>query len=222
MNTLIPVEGLQTVFSTKERDLSFAAGQREAWFLEHGVDPGRVAQGRQVHGTAVASVREGGVLPDTDGVVTSERNLALAVVVADCAAILVADPEAGVIGAFHAGWRGAVGGIQRVGLRQMEALGGRPRRMRAWISPCLGVGNFEVGEEVAERFPSAFVHRSGYSKPHVDLAGYLIHELADAGIPPQHIQADGRCTVAGSGLFHSYRRDASASGRMMAMIRILP
>jgi YfiH family protein len=159
-----------------------------------------------------------GLVPETDGLITATDGLTLGIKVADCAAILFCDPVAGISAAVHAGWRGAVGGIHRNALRMMTEAGCEPGRIQAWISPCIGIAAFEVGEEVADRFPDRFVHREGVAKPHVDLGGFLRAELESIGLSPSHILQDGRCTVEHPELFWSYRREAQDAGRMMALI----
>ncbi len=181
-------------------------------------DPARMAVAQQVHGTHVAWVVTTGQVPECDGLVTAADGLTLGIKVADCAAILFCDPQSGVSGAVHAGWRGAVGGIHRKALSMMMAAGCEPDRIHAWISPCIGIASFEVGEEVAEQFPARFVHREGFSKPHIDLAGYLLSELEQSGLSTSRIDLDGRCTVEHTELFWSYRREAQEAGRMMALI----
>lgn len=181
-------------------------------------DPLTMAVAHQVHGTRVAWVDATGLVPETDGLITRTDGLTLGIKVADCAAILFCDPVAGISAAVHAGWRGAVGGIHRNALQMMSEAGCEPSRIHAWISPCIGTASFEVGEEVAERFPTRFVHRVGFAKPHVDLGGYLIHELEEAGLSASQIHFDGRCTVEHPDIFWSYRREAQDAGRMMALI----
>lgn len=181
-------------------------------------DPLTMAVAQQVHGERVAWVEAPGLVPETDGLVTATDGLTLGIKVADCAAILFCDPVAGLSAAVHAGWRGAVGGIHRNALRMMTEAGGEPVRTHAWISPCIGLAAFEVGEEVADRFPSRFVFREGFAKPHVDLGGFLHNELINAGLSASRIQMDGRCTVDHPDLFWSYRREAKDAGRMMALI----
>jgi YfiH family protein len=181
-------------------------------------DPATMAVAQQVHGTHVAWVDAPGLVSETDGLVTSTDGLTLGIKVADCAAILFCDPIAGISGAVHAGWRGAVGGIHHHALRMMTEAGSEPDRIHAWISPCIGLAAFEVGEEVADRFPGRFVHREGFAKPHVDLGGFLRYELETAGLPVPLIHMDGRCTVEHPDIFWSYRREALDAGRMMALI----
>ena len=111
----------------------------------------------QVHGADVVTVTAPGHTPEHDGLVTDQAGVALGIVVADCGAVLLADAEAGVVGACHAGWRGAVGEIPRRTVEAMQALGAQPKRIRAYIGPCIGPEDFEVGPEVAVQFDAAHV-----------------------------------------------------------------
>ena len=91
--------------------------------------------------------------PKVDALVTATPGLAVAVLAADCAPILLADPDARVIGATHAGWRGALGGILEATIAAMERLGAKRERIRAALGPCIGPGAYEVGDGVRGQFP---------------------------------------------------------------------
>lgn len=179
----------------------------------------RLAMGIQVHGNNVLEASRPGVYAQTDGLITTTENLAVAVMVADCAALLLADPANRVAAAIHAGWRGAVAGIVQNGIQAMVQAGADPKQVRAWLSPCISAAAFEVGEEVAEQFPRPFVH-TGPERPHIDLQGYLRQVLLQCDISPGHIVQDIRCTRNQSDLFHSHRRDSENSGRMLAAISL--
>jgi hypothetical protein len=122
-----------------------------------------VASVGQVHGTGVAVVRAGGHVPAHDGLVTDVPGLLLTVLSADCALVLLADPDAGVVGACHSGWRGTVAKIAGETVRAMAALGAA--RVRAYVGPCISAEAFEVGEEVAAQFPDASVGRRPEGRP---------------------------------------------------------
>ena len=177
----------------------------------------QLAMGKQVHGNQVLEVSRSGIHAQTDGLITTTEGLALAILVADCAAVLLADPVNRVIAAIHAGWRGAVSGIVQNGIQAMIQTGAEAKQVRSWLSPCISTAAFEVGEEVAEKFPLKFVH-SGPVRPHIDLQGYLKEVLLQSEIAPGHIFQDSRCTRNQVDLFHSHRRDGESSGRMMAAI----
>lgn len=199
-------------------EIPFPAPARFGYRDEPAPDEAAIAAGNQVHGIHIARVGAAGRVPDTDGLITTQAGLTIGIRVADCAAVLFASPAAGIVAAVHAGWRGAVGGIHLEAVRRMVALNADPDDIHAWISPCIGLQAFEVGEEVAERFPEPFVHRAGFAKPHVDLAGYLADGLRRTGIVGERLHVDGRCTVSDPDRFHSYRRDGQQAGRMWALI----
>lgn len=174
-----------------------------------------LAFARQVHGSEILTVDKPGIYNDADGLITSTKNLTIGVLVADCAAVMIKDSNAGIIGVFHAGWRGAVAGIVPKGLSIMQSLGAK--NFDVWISPCIGVNAFEVGQEVAKQFPSEFVKSDGFVKPHVDLRGYIVHQVKNFGVKADRISSDDRCTFEDH-RFYSYRRQKDASGRMMAIM----
>ena len=183
-----------------------------------GFAPDALATVGQVHGADVATVSAPGHTPRHDGLVTDRGGLVLGVVVADCGAVLLADAEAGVIGACHAGWRGAVGGIPIVTVEAMRKLGAEPKRIRAYVSPCIGPEDFEVGTEVATQFDDAHVHRPPEkTKPHVDLAGAIVTQLLKMGLRKRHIETEG-CSTFDTARFFSYRAEGGTTGRMMGVI----
>ena len=187
---------------------------RHRFLKQLGIKKSNLAYAQQVHGNDVLVVQHPGLQGKADGLVTNRKNMALGIMVADCAAIVLSDAETGIIGVFHAGWRGAATGVLPNGIEKMKELGAG--RIKAWISPCISTHSFEVGDEVAYVFPSAFVLTEGYFKPRVDLSGFLQHQLRFAGIEKKDIHCDERCTVSDI-RFHSYRRDGKQSGRMMAV-----
>lgn len=191
---------------------------RSRFVDEIGLDREALAIVRQVHGTDVLFADSHGILGEADGLVTNKVGLSIGILVADCAAVLICDPVNRVIGAFHAGWRGAAGGILINGIEKMRNLGGS--EFYVWMSPCIGLKAFEVGDEVASQFPAEFVHTKEFEKPHVDLKSFLIWQLQDIGIHRDRIFSDSRCTFEDSNLF-SYRRQGKESGRMMGVIGLV-
>jgi len=188
---------------------------RSVLLTKLGRNPANLALVKQVHGSHIVYAERPGILGEADGLVTDRPEIDLGILVADCAAVLMADTKNGVIGAFHAGWHGAVANILPAGLSAMRELGAR--EIAAWISPCISPLAFEVGEEVADSFPSAFVLRQGKDKPHVDLPGFLMNQMVEGGIRARSIRVDGRCTMTDRRFF-SYRRQGRDSGRMLAVI----
>jgi YfiH family protein len=169
----------------------------------------------QVHSaTAVVASHTWGLgeRPRADAIVTATRGLAVAVLTADCAPVLFADAEAGVVAAAHAGWRGALGGVIETTLATMKRLGARRERVRAAVGPCIGQVAYEVGPEFEQEFLAQdganarfFSRRAPDARPHFDLAAYTEHRLRQAGIG--NIQGGlTRCTYAHADDFFSYRR----------------
>jgi YfiH family protein len=156
--------------------------------------------------------------PKADAMVTKRPGIALGVLAADCAPVLLADAEAGVIGAAHAGWRGAFGGVVHATVAAMAALGADPARIAAVIGPCIGRNSYEVGEDFRQRFieadpaDDAHFHRPAPgAKPHFDLSGYLLARTRKLGLASvERLAAD---TLAAPDLWFSYRRETLAGGR---------
>jgi len=183
--------------------------------------PGEALLGlSQVHGVAVAVVEQpwaDGAGPKADALVTARAGLGLGIVTADCAPVLFADREAGVIGAAHAGWRGAVAGVLEATVAAMEGIGARRGRIAAAIGPCIGQASYEVGAdlraEVLARDPAdarflAPGRREGHWQ--FDLAGYCAARLAALGLAAaEPLFVD---TLAEEARFFSHRRRTLAGG----------
>ncbi|SET77991.1 peptidoglycan editing factor PgeF [Oceanicella actignis] len=195
-----------------------------------GVAPERLLFLRQAH-TARAVAAEGpwpGDPPEADALVADRPGLALAVMTADCAPVLLADPEAGVIGAAHAGWRGALEGVLEATLDLMERMGAERARIAAAIGPCISVHAYEVGEEFMERFMDEdpangrFFSGGPSGRPHFDLPRFCLERLRAAGI--SRCGWIRRCTFSEPDRFHSYRRatreGAEDYGRLVSAIAL--
>ena len=197
-----------------------------------GLERERLATAYQVHSAVVATVDEtwrSDDRPRADALVTRRRDLALGILTADCAPVLFADSKAGVIGAAHAGWRGALGGVLEATVAAMAALGARPDRLSAGIGPCIGANSYEVGAE----FPAPFLAEDGASEQFFraaprqghflfDLAGYVAHRLARLGLG--QVARTGGDTAAEPERFFSYRRACLRQekdyGRALSAIRL--
>ena len=146
--------------------------------------------------------------PDGDGMVTAMPNVMLGILTADCAPVLFADAQAGVIGAAHAGWKGAGAGVLDNTVAAMAKLGARPGRIAAAIGPTISQANYEVGEDLRTKFGADddrfFIasNRSGHFR--FDLPGYVQQRLARAGVGQVHDLA--LCTYPPANGFFSYRR----------------
>ncbi|MBB3997923.1 peptidoglycan editing factor PgeF [Aureimonas pseudogalii] len=166
----------------------------------------------QVHSPDVAIVDEpfGADRPKADAVVTKVRGLALGILTADCGPVLFADAHNGVVGAAHAGWRGALGGVLDNTVSAMESLGAERGAITAVLGPCITQPNYEVGAEMMagfldenpanERF---FAAGTQGDKRQFDLPGYVVARLAALGVAAGFV---GRCTYAEEERFFSFRR----------------
>jgi YfiH family protein len=179
-----------------------------------GVEPQRFLTAYQVHSPQVVVAETpwmADARPHADAIVTRMRALAIGVTTADCGPILLADPQARVIGAAHAGWRGALTGVVETTVTAMERLGAARDRIHAAIGPMIRRSNYEVGPDLIARFAAEDRASSRFFSPaprdgHAlfDLAGYVAARLARAGIV--HIEDLGHCTYADPERFFSYRR----------------
>ena len=203
-----------------------------------GYAPEALQATRHVHGTNVWAVGE--PLADNaefDGLVCDRPGPVLGAFAADCVPMLFADPEARVIGAAHAGWRGAIGatppdaktisvlgrGVADNVIARMVELGARPERIRVALGPSIGPCCFEVGPEVVAQFrevlgevPGLVI--TGAKKDHVDLRVALRTIVARAGVRPASIDDHPPCTRCEAERFFSYRRDGKDGGVHMAFI----
>lgn len=148
--------------------------------------------------------------PKADAMVTDRPGLALGVLAADCGPVLFADADAQVIGAAHAGWKGALTGVLESTIEAMERLGARRERIAAVLGPSISRANYEVGPEFIARFAAADPDNERYFSPSgrpdhfmFDLNAYTVDRLAAAGVAASSL---GRCTYAEEPLFYSYRR----------------
>lgn len=165
----------------------------------------------QIHSADAVTVRapiDG--RPEGDALVTDRPGLALGILTADCAPVLLADRTAGVVGAAHAGWKGAIGGVTDAAITAMEALGARRDRIAAAIGPCIARASYEVDESFIRRFGEHDPANERFFAPgrpghyQFDLEAYVAHRLAGAGL--NRIELLGLDTYADADRFFSFRR----------------
>ncbi|GJL93169.1 peptidoglycan editing factor PgeF [Hyphococcus sp.] len=206
-----PYQTLNTGPGSHDRPDNVAENRRRC-ALALGVAPDRLLTGYQVHSPDVKIVT--GPWPDgaekVDGLATNTPGLALGVLAADCMPFLFADTEAGVVGAAHAGWRGALGGVLENMVAVMIGLGAKPERITAAVGPCLRQPNFEVGLDLLETFTAKLPEAERFFAPgltpdkrQLDLAGFGRWRLAQAGVT--QLDDLGLCTLANPNRFFSYR-----------------
>ena len=184
---------------------------------------------RQTHSTTVVTLTDRpalGVAIEGDAMVTNRPDLLLGILTADCAPVLLADPDARVVAAAHAGWKGAAGGILTKTVAAMVTLGAKPDRIRAAIGPTISGANYEVGPETAAQIvaldPAAASQISiptGKSREHFDIPGLLMSQLFAAGVG---LVGDlALCTYADPATYFSHRyatHHGTTTGRQISII----
>lgn len=231
-DNLAAIDGLLHGFFTREGGVSqgvfaslncgFSGGDepdvvatnREFAMKRMGVDPGDLCTVKQVHGTAVHVVRKpspGASTIEADALVTARPGLAIGVLSADCAPVLAVDPVAGVIGAAHAGWRGALAGVVEAMVEAMVDLGARSDRIAAAIGACIAMPSYEVGPDMFADFErhdpggiAFFTPIAGGDRLSFDLKAYGLERLARAGVLDRTALADD--TLTDETRFFSARR----------------
>lgn len=162
--------------------------------------------------------------PRADAMATDQPGLLLGILTADCAPVLLADTQAGIVGAAHAGWRGALAGVTDAAIAAMEALGARRERMAAAVGPCIAADSYEVDDAFRARFIADDSANARFfaadTKPRFDLEAYVAERLRVAGVGA--VATLGLDTYSNPGRFFSYRRsthrDEPAYGRQFSLI----
>lgn len=198
---------------------------RDALCLELGIGRERLVIPRQTHSDRVAVIDRvpvaDGDLDGIDALVTALPRVALCINTADCVPLMLADAQAGVVAAVHAGWRGVLSAIVARTVEAMVCLGADAGRIEAMMGPCICGHCFEVGPEVAQLFSAAYpgaagVVLDGYAKPHVDLAEALVLTLRELGVTS--VRRPPACTHCCPDTYFSARRLGVDSGRMLTVI----
>lgn len=194
-----------------------------------GVAPGALVTVHQTHSANVVTVESADQSHDhADGLVTERPGIALGVLTADCQPVLFSDPHSGVVGAAHAGWKGALNGILDATVDAMVALGATREHIRAVIGPTISQRAYEVGPEFLEDFIAEDVENTRFfangsgDRMHFDLPAYGLHRLRAAGVgKAEWIR---HCTYFDPERFYSYRRSVHSKeadyGRLISTIRL--
>jgi hypothetical protein len=246
---LLEVEGVRHAFFTRQGGVSRGIYQGLNVGLGSDDDPEAVQENRrraaahfgadaivtahQIH-SATALVADGpwpAGPPQADGVVSATAGVVCGALAADCAPILLVDPQARIVAAAHAGWKGALTGMVEAAVARMVSLGADRNRLRAAVGPCIGPKSYEVGVEFLERFvhfdpayARFFAPGAGPEKRMFDLPAFVLGRLAAAGV--EACEWIGRDTCAEPGLFFSNRRAFRQGepdyGRLLSAIMLEP
>lgn len=185
----------------------------------------------QIHSAEVVVAKHAwpqGERPRADAMVTDTPNVLLGILTADCAPVLFADHHAVVVGAAHAGWRGAIAGVTDATIEAMERLGARRENIHAAVGPCIAQPSYEVDEAFRAKFiehdsdNARFFVIGSAGKPHFDLEAYVVHRLIAAGI--DEVEALNLDTYCDAERFYSFRRSTHRGeadyGRQLSAIAI--
>jgi YfiH family protein len=225
------------LFSTRQLAL---ASPGDNTVLAAAVGASAVAMAKQVHGRTVVVVRDGdarsSIAPEADVFVSSSRDVAVAIRVADCVPLLMADRHRGVVAAVHAGWRGTAARAATAALNALEReFGTKPADVVAAIGPSIGPCCYEVGTELVDAFAAAGHERylidrwflapapprGSRERPklRLDVAAANRDQLLLAGVPDEQIHTSGLCTATNLDVLTSYRAEKEEAGRLAGVIR---
>lgn len=193
------------------------------------ISPEDLSHVHQIHSSNVVNATDANAKgAKADAMVTSMPGIGLSILTADCQPVLFADVQAGVIGAAHAGWQGALNGVLEATLEAMVDRGASKRAIKAVIGPCISQAAYEVGSEFFERFldhdpeNSRFFAQGKGDHMQFDLPAFGLHRLREAGVG--HAEWTRHCTYSDAGRFYSYRRSVHEKqadyGRLIAAIRL--
>ncbi|MDO8678767.1 MAG: peptidoglycan editing factor PgeF [Acidobacteriota bacterium] len=226
----------QHLFTSRQLQLRVNETGWAAATASLGAAPERVMRVKQVHGNVVRVLKRGevtpassGERPDGDAIVSNEPGLVLAVMVADCVPILLADRKGGAAAAVHAGWRGTSARVAPAAVERLTTeFGTRPDDVIAAIGPSIGPDDYEVGESLVDAFKNAghspqdlaqwFVRRA--SRLLLDLWLANRDQLVAAGVSPDRIFTSRLSTRAHTEVFDSFRAEGEGAGRMAALIQV--
>jgi YfiH family protein len=210
-------------------DTSRSLENRRIFLEQLGIDHRAIVTAQQAHGSNIHfAVKEDAgrgalsydaALPDTDGLITAQPGLPLAIFTADCLAVFLYEPEARAIGLIHCGWRGLKLGILSKAVRLMrDEFSAAPARIAAGFGPAIGSCCYEVGEEFRADFPADLEEKEG--RLCLDLARAAARQLAACGVEKENISLNDSCTSCRNDRLFSFRREGPSAGRMLSVMML--
>lgn len=191
---------------------------RKLFFRELGLKPEQIAFQKQIHSGIVTYVDKGGLIAESDAMITDKPGIGLAISVADCTPVFIYDQKQKIIAAIHAGWRGTKECIVENTIKKLKNdFNVHPRNLYCYIGPSISQPNYEVGSEVAEQFDEEYLLKKD-GKIYLDVRTANYDMLIESGVPVSHVQVSNLCTYANNSLLHSYRKDGQVSGRGYGVI----
>lgn len=191
---------------------------RKRFFEYLNIPLDRVVMQKQIHSDYINIVKEACFIDGSDALITNEKNLFLAISIADCIPVFLYSPEKEVIAGIHSGWKGTENKIAAKTMERMKnEFGVEPSDVIAYIGPGISVENYEVSKEVAEKFDEGS-YKIIAGKYFLDLKKDIYEQLVASGIKKENIEVSPYCTFKDKELFHSHRRENGFTGRMFGVI----
>jgi len=221
--------GVRALFTTRVWDMRFGDPLRTKAYKALRINGRDIVCPSQVHGDTVAVVAQGHrgrgayrratALRETDGLITSEKKLSLAVLTADCMPVFLYDPKRKVMALVHAGWKGTRKRIIAQAIKKMaKDFSTEPADLLVALGPSLRRCCYEVGGEFQEYFPGDVQLQGG--KFYFDLGGAVLRQLSESGIAAEHIYDSRICTSCMNHEFFSYRKEGAQAGRSMSLMEL--
>lgn len=232
--------GLKTVTaafsSRRDGNMSLCYGEsrdslenRKAFLSAIGIDYRSLVCAKQVHGKKIEYVTEANKgsgaleydssIAATDGFITDQRNIPIAILTADCLSVFIYDPATAAIAILHAGWRGTEKNIAGEGARVMrERFGSRAPELLVGFGPSIGPCCFEVEKDFKSNFPFGLINRGG--RIFMDIASINRKQLLESGVKEENIFDPELCTFSENKDFFSFRKEAESAGRMISVIML--
>ncbi len=210
-------------------DTRNSLGNRKAFLSAIGIDYRCLVCAKQVHGKKIEYITEANKgsgaleydssIAATDGFITDQRNLPIAILTADCLSVFIYDPATPAIAILHAGWRSTEKNISGEGVRVMrERFGSRPGEFLVGFGPSIGSCCFEVEKGFKSNFPFGLINRAG--RIFMDIASINRKQLLDSGVKEENIFDPKLCTFSENKDFFSFRKEAESAGRMISVIML--
>ena len=215
---LSAIDGLVHGFEQRLPDVEPEGREASRARLAEALAPqGRLFLLQQVHGCAVKEAPWEG-RPEADAAVADRPGAILGIETADCLPVFIVDPRRRAVAAAHAGWRGTAAGVGRQAVEALVGGGSDPGDLLAALGPGIGPCCYEVGAELEASFPPEFFRPGPHGRRHLDVRAANRAQLTAAGLRPDRIHGLDDCTRCRPDLYHSYRRDGKAAGRMINFV----
>ena len=210
-------DDLVAVFSNRRYPAEGRSG-RISFVSAVGLDSDKLAFPKQIHSRHVEIASRPGLFSNTDGIISPGGSLICSIQVADCLPVFFSNQKSGTVGLVHTGWRGLVLKILPATINSILQIGENLCDFTVLIGPSIQSCCFDVRDDVIDQFVPAFCIKISNNRYMVDLQKWAVHQLADSGITRSRITVINKCTFCSQDEYHSYRRNISKAGRMVAII----